>query len=146
MKNRAVRIIVAAAMLWAAAEFLPVPTHTQTPGYSAEGGYSAETMLMDMVVDQYDRNDSSGLDISKALNRSNGKYVNLYVENCGDTAVIATINGQAERVFAPEEKGHIYVEVKQGFFNRSEDYQFQVTAEDGGTVKIYYAIAQRDYE
>lgn len=146
MKHRTVRIIFAAAMLCAAAELLPVPTHTQTPGHSVEVGYSAETVLLDMVVESDDRNDTSGLDISKALSRSNGKYVNLYVENRGDTAVTATINGQAERVFAPEEKGHIFVEVRQGFFNRSKDYQFQVTAEDGGTVKIYYAIAQRDYQ
>ena len=55
-----------------------------------------------------------GLDTTISLNRTNGKYVNLYVNNYGEAAVTATINGQKERRFEPGEAGHIYLEVTQG--------------------------------
>ena len=83
--------------------------------------------------------------MTKKLNKSNGKYVNFYVENNGSHSIVATINGQSERTFEPGEKGHIYVEVTQGLFGTDKEYVFKVVpGTNGGSVNIHYEIAQRD--
>lgn len=79
------------------------------------------------------------------MNKDNGKYVNLYVENKGSGSVIATINDQSSRTFKKGESGHIYVEVTQGALGGDKSYNFKVvTGTNGGMVDIYYKIAQRD--
>lgn len=86
-----------------------------------------------------------GLDTTIKLNKDNGKYVNLYVENKGSSSVIATINDQSSRTFKKGESGHIYVEVTQGALGGDKSYNFKVVAgTNGGMVDIYYKIAQRD--
>lgn len=86
-----------------------------------------------------------GLEMSKMLNKKNGKYVNLYLENNGSNPVVATINGQSERTFQPDEKGHIYLEVTQGFLGLDKEYEFKVVpGHNGGSISIYYEIDQRD--
>ena len=87
----------------------------------------------------------TGLEPSFTLNSSNGKYVTLYVENNGSNSIVATINGQSERTFKAGEKGHISLEVTQGFLGLDKDYEFKaVPGTNGGSINIYYEIAQRD--
>ncbi len=98
-----------------------------------------------MTLGSGESNSITGLEMTRKLNRSNGKYVNLYVENNGSNSVVATINGQSERTFQPGEKGCIYVEVTQGFLGTDKDYAFKVvTGTNGGSVNIHYEITQRD--
>lgn len=84
-----------------------------------------------------------GLNTTISLNRSNGKYVNLYVENTGAVTVVATINGQKERRFDPGEKGHIYFNVTQDIFGNDRKYTF-VVSPVSGIAEFRWDIAQRD--
>lgn len=98
-----------------------------------------------VFIDSGNINNMTGLDTSKKLNKGNGKYVSLYIENKGSNPVVATIDGQSERIFKNGESGHIYVEVTQGLFGADKSYNFKVVpGTNGGTVDIYYEIAQRD--
>ena len=105
-----------------------------------------EGWIMSLVfIDSGNINNKTGLDTSKKLNKGNGKYVSLYIENKGSNPVVATIDGQSERIFKNGESGHIYVEVTQGLFGADKSYNFKVVpGTNGGTVDIYYEIAQRD--
>ena len=105
-----------------------------------------EGWIMSLVfIDSGNINNRTGLDTSKKLNKGNGKYVSLYIENEGSNPVVATIDGQSERIFKNGESGHIYVEVTQGLFGADKSYNFKVVpGTNGGTVDIYYEIAQRD--
>ena len=106
------------------------------------GGLNNETVIKEDTI-----NDPDGLELTRALNRSNGKYVNFYIENLGENPVVATINGQKERTFEPGEKGHINFEVTQGIFGGDKNYTFKAVAgKDGGTVHIHYIIYQRDVQ
>ena len=102
--------------------------------------------IMSLVfIDSGNINNKTGLDTSKKLNKGNGKYVSLYIENKGSNPVVATIDGQSERIFKNGESGHIYVEVTQGLFGADKSYNFKVVpGTNGGTVDIYYEIAQQD--
>jgi len=96
-------------------------------------------------IDSGEINSSTGLEVSKKLNKSNGKYVNLYVENNGSNPVVATINGQSERTFQPDEKGRISLEVTQTFWGGDREYVFKVVpGTNGGSVNIHYEIDRRD--
>ena len=105
-----------------------------------------EGWIMSLVfIDSGNINNNTGLDTSKKLNKGNGKYVSLYIENKGSNPVVATIDGQSERIFKNGESGHIYVEVTQGLFGADKSYNFKVVpGTNGGTVDIYYKIAQQD--
>ena len=105
-----------------------------------------EGWIMSLVfIDSGNINNKTGLDTSKKLNKGNGKYVSLYIENEGSNPVVATIDGQSERIFKKGESGHIYVEVTLGLFGADKSYNFKVVpGTNGGTVDIYYEIAQRD--
>ena len=105
-----------------------------------------EGWIMSLVfIDSGNINKQTGLDTSKKLNKGNGKYVSLYIENKGSNPVVATIDGQSERIFKNGESGHIYVEVTQGLFGADKSYNFKVVpGTNGGTVDIYYEIAQQD--
>ena len=105
-----------------------------------------EGWIMSLVfIDSGNINNQTGLDTSKKLNKGNGKYVSLYIENKGSNPVVATIDGQSERIFKNGESGHIYVEVTQGLFGADKSYNFKVVpGTNGGTVDIYYEIAQQD--
>ena len=90
-----------------------------------------------------DISSNTGLEMSKLLNEHNGKYANLYVENNGSNSVVATINGQSGRTFTAGEKGHIYLEVTQGFFGLDKEYEFKVVpGTNGGSIDIHYEIVQ----
>lgn len=94
----------------------------------SSGLYSSDTFQSDYTLDEKD-----------------GKYVNFYIENVGDIAVSATINGEEKRIFQPNEKGHIYIEVDNSIFGKSKEYTFRAVSEPvGATIKINYIIAQRD--
>lgn len=100
---------------------------------------------IDLLIDYGTIRNQIGLDKTIKLNKDNGKYVNLYVENKGSGSVIATINDQSSRTFKKGESGHIYVEVTQGALGGDKSYNFKVvTGTNGGMVDIYYKIAQRD--
>ena len=105
-----------------------------------------EGWIMSLVfIDSGNINNNTGLDTSKKLNKGNGKYVSLYIENKGSNPVVATIDGQSERIFKNGESGHIYVEVTQRLFGADKSYNFKVVpGTNGGTVDIYYEIAQQD--
>lgn len=90
-------------------------------------------------------NSNTGLEPSFTLNKSNGKYVVLYVENNGSNSVVATINGQSKRTFKADEKGHIYLEVTQGFLGLDKEYEVKVVpGTNGGSISIQYGITQQD--
>lgn len=84
-------------------------------------------------------NSALGLETSKKLSKSNGQYLNLYVENLGDVPVIASINGESKRTFMPGEKGHITVIAS--WWDRY--YDFAVTPQSGQAT-FFYAMAQRE--
>ncbi len=97
-------------------------------------------------IDSGEINSNTGLEVSKTLNKSNGKYVNLYVENNGASSVVATINGQREKTFKAGEKGYIYLEVTQGFLGLDREYMFKVVpGTNGGSINIHYEISQDSY-
>ncbi len=97
-------------------------------------------------IDSGEINSNTGLEVSKTLNKSNGKYVNLYVENIGANSIVATINGQSERTFKAGEKGHIYLKVTQGLLGLDREYVFKVVpGTNGGSINIHYEIAQDSY-
>ena len=129
--------------------------HVYTESFRPENGSSdsavpptnpEEGWIMSLVfIDSGNINNKTGLDTSKKLNKGNGKYVSLYIENKGSNPVVATIDGQSERIFKNGESGHIYVEVTQGLFGADKSYNFKVVpGTNGGTVDIYYEIAQQD--
>lgn len=94
-------------------------------------------------IDSGDISSISGLKMSKKLNESNGKYVNLYVENNGANSVVATINGQSERDLKPGEQGYVYLEVTQGLLGLDKEYEFKVVpGANGGSINIHYEIVQ----
>lgn len=98
-------------------------------------------------IDSGDISSITGLEMSKELNESNGKYVNMYVENNGSNSVVATINGQSKRTFKAGETGYVYLEVTQGFLGLDKEYEFKVVpGTNGGSINIHYEIAQdKDY-
>ena len=49
-------------------------------------------MPLDLFIDSGNIENNTGLSVSKKLNKDNGKYVGLYVENKGSGPVVATIN------------------------------------------------------
>ena len=55
---------------------------------SVDAAESAESMPRDLLIDSGDLNNRTGLNPSYKLNRSNGKYLNLYVENRGSTSIL----------------------------------------------------------
>ncbi len=73
------------------------------------------------------------------LSPDNGKYINLYVENLGSVAVVASINDQSKRTFQPGEKGHI--SITASWYSRN--YEFKISPL-GGDATFFYAMAQRD--
>ena len=96
-------------------------------------------------IDSGNIENNTGLSVSKKLNKDNGKYVGLYVENKGSGPVVATINGRSEETFEKGESGHIYVEVTQGRFGADKEYEFKVVpGTNGGMINIHYEIAQRE--
>lgn len=145
MKNYKLIALLSAAMVSA---IVMVPTiAAKLESVTASVGIvdSIEMMPWDMQVKENTINDKDGLDYSRKLNSSNGKYVNFYIENLGKNPVVATINGKEERTFQPGEKGHIDMEVTQEFFGGDKTYTFKAVAgKNGGTVHIHYVIDQRD--
>ena len=102
-------------------------------------------MPLDLFIDSGNIENNTGLSVSKKLNKDNGKYVGLYVENKGSGPVVATINGRSEETFEKGESGHIYVEVTQGRFGADKEYEFKVVpGTNGGMINIHYEIAQRE--
>jgi len=102
-------------------------------------------MPLDLFIDSGNIENNAGLSVSKKLNKDNGKYVGLYVENKGSGPVVATINGRSEETFEKGESGHIYVEVTQGRFGADKEYEFKVVpGTNGGMINIHYEIAQRE--
>lgn len=100
-------------------------------------------MPLDLFIDSGNIENNTGLSVSKKLNKDNGKYVGLYVENKGAGPVVATINGRSEETFEKGESGHIYVEVTQGRFGADKEYEFKVVpGTNGGMINIHYEIAQ----
>jgi len=90
-------------------------------------------------------NSNIGLEKSFKLNKSNGKYVNLYVENNGSNSIVATINGQSEKHIKSGENDCIYLEVTQGFLGLDKEYEFKVVSgANGGSISINYEIVQQD--
>lgn len=88
---------------------------------------------------------STGLERSWILDARNGKYAYLYLENKGSSPLVATINGQNEKTFAPGEKGEISLEVTQTIFGKEQSYAFKVVVgKNGGTANMYYEIGQRN--
>jgi hypothetical protein len=145
MKNRAIIVLLAAIMACATFVLSSCAAETEEGRNSVDAAESAESMPRDLLIDSGDLNNRTGLNPSYKLNRSNGKYLNLYVENRGSTSVVAAINGQSESAFAPGESGHISLEVTQGFLGLDREYECTVGAgANGGAINIHYEIAQQD--
>ena len=145
MKNRVITMLLATAMSCTILVAPAFAAEAKEDYYPVDVVESFEIMPFDLFIDSGSIDNQIGLKTSVKLNKANGKYVNLYVENRGDNSVVATINGKAPRTFAPGEKGHTHVEVTQNWLGADRDYEFKVVpATDGGSVNIDYRIAQRD--
>ena len=106
---------------------------------------AATTSPFGTVIDSGELNNNTGLNTTYTLNRNNGKFVCLYVENKGSNNVVATINGSSSKTIEPGGKGNIYVEVSQDSTDGDAEYVFRVlTGKDGGTVDISYEITQQE--
>lgn len=78
---------------------------------------------------------------SYSLSNYNGKYVNFWIRNNGNVNVKITINGSVERVFEPNESGHIFAVFSSDI---DEDFLLKaVPTPNGGKIDIDYSIAQR---
>lgn len=145
MKNRAIAALLAAIVACAIFVLSACAAGVKEDNHSVDTSESAEASPLGLQIDSGDLRSSNGLEPSFMLNRSNGKYANLYVENNGSNSVVATINGQNSETFKPGEKGQISLEVTQGFLGLDKEYEFKVVAgPNGGLVNIHYEIAQRD--
>lgn len=143
MKTRVIAAILATTITCVIFITSSCATKTNENNNHIEAVKSEEIMLFDLAIDSGDINSNTGLKTTYKLNKSNGKYVNLYVENNGTNDVVTTINGDSKKTFKPGGKGHIYVEVTQGFFGGDKEYVFKVhPGKNGGTVNIHYEIAQ----
>lgn len=146
MKKRVLATLLATTMACTIGVTIAFATAVKEDTKPVDVVESVEIMPHDLVIDRGNISNNTGLKTSGKLNKSNGTYVNLYVENKGSNDVVATINHQSERTFKPGEKGYIYVEVTQGFLDADKNYAFNVVpGTNGGSVQIFYAIAQRDY-
>ena len=106
---------------------------------------TTETASPAVVIDSGSLDNNTGLNTTYTLNRDNGKFVCLYVENKGSHNVVATINGSSSKTIEPGGKGNIYVEVSQDSTDGDAEYVFRVlTGKDGGTVDISYEITQQE--
>lgn len=145
MKNQAIATLLATTIACATFVTPAFATNMKENNHPVDVVESVKIMPRDVSIDEGDKNNETGLNDSYKLNRENGKYVNLYVENKGSNDVVATINDTNEKTFKPGAKGHISVEVTQGIFGGDKTYTFKVVAgKNGGNVNIHYSIAQRD--
>ncbi len=145
MKKRIFSVLFAVIMVCAVSVTFVFATEPGGGRPLADVVYSDLAMPVEPFLDSGHLNNSTGLDTVKLLNRDNGQYVCLYVENHGTNAVVATINGEGARPLEPGESGHISVEVTQGLFGYDREYAFKVlTGTNGGTVNISYRIVQQD--
>ena len=141
MKNKVIATILATTITCAIFAISGCATERKENNNPVGITESVEIMPHDSSIDDGNINNITGFNTTYKLNKDNGKYVNLYVENNGSNDVVATINDSNKRTFKSGEKGHISVEVTQG----DKEYMFEVhTGKNGGTVNIYYKIAQRD--
>ena len=138
MKNRKLAVLLAAVVV---STVIAAPATAMTANKVKEPATvtdPTEIMPLDLDLDGGDiSNSATGIEKSLKLNQKNGKYVNLYVENKGQTAIVATINGDAKRTFQRGEKGHIYVEVTQGFLGTDRSYTFKVAPVSGSAAFRY---------
>lgn len=70
-----------------------------------------------------------------------GKYLNFYVENYGDTPVIITINGENDRTIPAGSSGHITANVSATVVD--QEMTVKCKSKDGGEIDIYWKVAQR---
>lgn len=106
---------------------------------------SLESMPFHLSIDSGNNSNKTGLNTSYKLNKDNGKYVSLYIENKGINDVVATINGNNKKTFKPGDKDNICIEVTQGFLGIDNEYVFKVlSGKNGGIVDICYEITQQN--
>lgn len=145
MKNRVIVAVLVATITFGIFVTSSCAKKSNENNNHIEAVTSQETIPLDLTIDSGDINNKTGLKTTYKLNNSNGKYVNLYIENKGNNSVVATINNGGKRTFGKGEKGHISLEVTQGFCGGDNEYEFEVlTGKNGGTVNIYYEITQQN--
>lgn len=88
--------------------------------------------------------DFTGLDYARELNRDNGSYVTLSVENLGDDPVVLSINGQGDWNVFPGDQGSLAAEVTKKQWGGDRAYRFKVAPRNGGSIHIRYEIVQGD--
>lgn len=145
MKNRVIVALLVATTTFGIFVTSSCAKKSNKSNYHIEAVTSQQIIPSDLTIDSGDINNKTGLKTTYKLNNSNGKYVNLYIENKGTNSVVATINDDSKRTFVKDEKGHISLEITQGFLNEDNEYEFKVvTGKNGGTVNIHYEIAQQN--
>lgn len=145
MKNKVIATLLATTIICGTFATLAYVIDIKENNNTREVVTPKQITPLDLSIDNGESNSNVGLEKTYKLNNDNGKYVNLYVENKGTNDVVATINDSSEKTLKPNEKGNVCVEVNQGFFGRDKDYVFKVlTGRNGGTVDIYYEIAQQE--
>lgn len=141
MKNRVIAAVLATTITCAIFATSSCATKANENNNYIEAVTSEEIMPFDLAIDSGDINNKTGLKTTYKLNKSNGKYVNFYIENKGTNSVVATINGGNKKALEKGEKDCISVKVNQGFLGVDNEYEFKVvTAKNGGTVNIHYEI------
>ncbi len=75
------------------------------------------------------------------LTKSDGKYVNFWVENIGNSAIYIDINGQDETLIQPGKSDYAQIDIS-GLFTSSK-CTFNVRTAANDRISINYRIAQR---
>ena len=75
------------------------------------------------------------------LRKADGKYVNFYVENHGNSPVVISINGEYDRTIEPGNSGHICAPISVSIM--PQPMTLKCTSTTGEDMEIYWKIAQR---
>ena len=89
---------------------------------------------------------TTGFESNRTLYSENGKYVYFYIENIGEAAFSASINGESEHIFEPNDKGYVRAKVNDNLLSSGKEYTFKVASIEkswGKKVGISYMIGQK---
>lgn len=140
MKKLTIGILLAAAVCAMAAVPFLVPESGDVRG--AEEAVPVNLRLSGGAY----RDSVTGWAETHTLNADNGAYVNLYIENTGDVAVVASINGKSEQTVQPGEHSCISTKVTQKLFGGDQEYTFQATPVSGNSSFRFDVVQQAEQD
>lgn len=86
----------------------------------------------------------SGEDLTETFQclRFDGKYLNFYVENYGNSPVVISINGEHDRTIPSGASGHTRAAIPSGIL--AQEMIIQCVGTEDDDLRIYWKAAQRD--